>query len=332
MAALGRKVALAALPVVVAGGVLVALRPWAGDDATADPPRSTADRSVATSSAPTSSPTPEPTPDPAPEPVTVLAAGDIGRCDETVDEATAALVAQHPDAPVLALGDIAYHDGSTQNFAQCFDPSWGQFSARIHPVPGNHEYHQEGAGPYFDYFGAGAGERGKGWYSFDVGAWHVVALNSNCGKVGCEAGSEQERWLRADLAANDARCTLAFWHHPRFSSGLEHGGTDSVEELWQALLDDGVELLLSGHEHLYERTAPLDADGQVDDDGGVRQFVAGTGGGNYYGLGARIPGSEAAFVDTPGVLSLTLRPDGYDWEFLPVVPGANSDAGSDDCR
>jgi 3',5'-cyclic AMP phosphodiesterase CpdA len=199
-------------------------------------------------------------------------------------------------------------------------------------VPGNHEYRTDGAEPYFDYFGSRAGEPGKGWYSFDVGEWHVVALNSNCDDVGCDEGSEQERWLRADLEANDARCALAFWHAPRFSSGGKHGGTKSVEDLWQALLDDGAELVLSGHEHLYERTAPLDAEGNVDEAGGVRQFVVGTGGGEFYGLGERIEGSEAALVDANGVLRMTLQPGSYDWEFLPVEADGPTDAGSAECR
>jgi len=239
----------------------------------------------------------EPPPDAvAGGPVTVLAVGDIARCSSENDEATAELVEAVPDANLLALGDIAYNNGSARNFAECYDPSWGPFLERTRPVPGNHEYRTNAAAPYFDYFGHRAGEPGRGWYSFDLGDWHLVALNSNCGDVGCDEGSEQVRWLEADLAQNDARCTLAFWHHPRFTSGARHGGTDDVEVLWQLLVDDGVEVLLSGHEHLYERTAPLDGDGQVDEANGVRQFVVGTGGGSFYEGGERIPGSEAAFT------------------------------------
>jgi acid phosphatase type 7 len=233
---------------------------------------------------------------------------------------------------VLALGDLAYDSGTRAEFQECYDPSWGQFTDRVHPVPGNHEYGTDAAAPYFEYFGSAAGEPAKGWYSLELGEWHILALNSNCDEVGCDAGSEQEQWLRAELESSDARCTLAFWHHPRFASGEEHGGTRAVEDLWQALLDHRVELLLSGHEHLYERTAPLDAEGDVDPENGVRQFVVGTGGGNFYDFAGRIAGSEAAIADTAGVLGVTLRADGYDWEFLPVHPDAPSDGGSAECR
>lgn len=303
-------IALAVLPVVVGAAVLVALRPWASEGAPADEGGAPAGARA----------------------VTILAAGDIGRCNESVDEATAQIVERFPDATVLALGDLAYNRGSAEEFEQCFDASWGQFTDRTYPVPGNHEYRTDSAGAYFDYFGDRAGEPGKGWYSFRLGAWHVVALNSNCADVGCEAGSEQERWLRDELEASDARCTLAFSHHPRFSSGREHGGAPEVRDLWYALLDHGVELLLSGHEHLYERTAPLDATGEVAPATGVRQFVVGTGGGNFYELGDRVAGSEAAIVDTGGVLRMTLDRDGYQWEFLPVASDGPSDSGSDECR
>ena len=295
----------AALLLLAVGGLLVAFRPWA-DEPTAGT-------------------------DTPPGSVTVLAAGDIGRCDGEDDEATAGIAEQFPDATILALGDLAYDRGSAEEFQRCYDPSWGPFDERTYPVPGNHEYRQSGAAPYFDYFGSRAGEAGKGWYSFDLGDWHVVALNSNCGAVGCEAGSEQERWLRADLEASDARCTLAFWHAPRFTSGTKHGGTRTVQALWQALLDRDVELVLSGHEHLYERTAPLDAQGRVDEENGVRQFVVGTGGGNFYRVGRPIDGSEATITQTAGLLRMTLSPTGYDWTFVPAGDG-ETDEGSADCR
>ncbi|MDT0277373.1 metallophosphoesterase family protein [Blastococcus goldschmidtiae] len=263
--------------------------------------------------------------------VTVLAVGDIARCGSDADEQTAELVQRYPSAAVLAPGDLAYNSGTAEEFAECYDPVWGQFNSRLYPVPGNHDYGTDDAAPYFDYFGQRAGEPGKGWYSFDLGAWHVVALNSNCFAVACDEGSEQEQWLRADLEADDSRCTLAFWHAPRFSSG-RHDGTRSVEDLWQVLLDHDVELLLSGHEHLYERTAPLDADGAVDESAGVRQFVVGTGGGNFYEIEERMPGSEAAITDALGVLRLSLGEDSYEWDFLPVTEDGTDDRGSDQCR
>lgn len=300
---------LVALLVLAVGGVLVVLRPWAGDDVPPDGRETVPDTSG----------------------TTVLAAGDIGRCEGKHDEATAEIVEQYPDATVLALGDLAYDDGSVEDFERCYDSSWGPFKERTRPAPGNHEYRTDGAAPYFDYFGSRAGEPGKGWYSFDVGDWHLVALNSNCTDVGCDVGSEQESWLRSDLEANDARCTLAFWHHPRFSSGAKHGGTKSVRHLWQALLEHDADVVLASHEHLYERSAPLDAKGRVDPEEGIRQFIVGTGGGNFYQLDDRIPGSEAAIVETAGLLRLTLHPTGYDWAFVPVGDG-ETDAGTGECH
>jgi acid phosphatase type 7 len=298
---------IAVVVILVAAGVLAVLRPWEAEEA--------------------------PSPDASAEgAATVFAVGDIARCSDDGDEETAEIVETVPDATVLALGDLAYNNGSAEDFEECYDPSWGAFRDRTRPVPGNHEYRTDEAQPYYDYFGSRAGESGKGWYSFDLGEWHIVALNSNCDDVGCDEGSEQEQWLRADLEENAARCTLAFWHAPRFSSGAEHGGTRSVKDLWQVLLDNDVELLLAGHEHLYERTAPLDEDGNVDEQNGVRQFVVGTGGGNFYPLGERITGSEAAIVDVNGVLRMTLEPGGYDWEFVPVEAGADSDTGTGECR
>ena len=186
---------------------------------------------------------------------------------------------------------------------------------------------------YFDYFnGPGAsdgpaGPRGKGYYSFDLGAWHLVALNSNCSSVSCSAGSEQERWLRADLAAHPTDCTLAYWHHPRFSSG--HGGSnESMQPLWEALQDAQAELLLSGHSHDYERFAPLDRNGDVDRAGGIRQFVVGTGGAFFTGgLGTLAPHSEVAQNNTFGVLKLTLHPSSYDWQFVPEAGQTFTDSG-----
>jgi acid phosphatase type 7 len=317
--------ALAAALLLVVGGVLIALRPWAGDRDPAGP-RGPVDTPAAPAE------TPPPSADPPPGSVSILAAADIGRCDSEHDEATAELVEQFPDATVLIPGDLAYEDGSAEDFERCYDPTWGAFKERTRPAPGNHEYETDDADPYFDYFGRSVGEPGKGWYSFDLGDWHLVALNSNCDDVGCGADSEQVEWLRADLEASEARCTLAFWHAPRFTSGEKHGGTADVQALWQVLLDRDVELVLSGHEHFYERTAPLDARGRVDEENGVRQFVVGTGGGHFYELGDRIPGSEAAVEDTAGVLRMTLHPDGYDWAFLPVPANGDSDAGSAECR
>jgi Calcineurin-like phosphoesterase len=263
---------------------------------------------------------------------TLVAAGDIANCGTNGDEQTAALLDRLPGT-VLTLGDTVYEDGSTGDFAKCYAPSWGRFRDRTYPVPGNHDYHTPGASSYFDFFGSRAGPRGKGWYSFDLGGWHLIGLNSNCGDVGgCAAGSEQERWLRADLAAHPARCTLAFWHHPRFSSGTRHGSRKAVGALWTALHDAGADLVLSAHEHNYERFAPLDSQGRVDPARGIREFVVGTGGDGHYPFGTPLPGSEARNSDTYGVLQLQLQPTGYRWRFVPTQEGSFEDSGSGTCH
>jgi hypothetical protein len=200
-------------------------------------------------------------------------------------------------------------------------------------VPGNHEYLTDQAAGYFAYFGGRAGPKGKGWYSFDLGSWHLIALNSNCWHVGgCQPGSEQERWLRADLAAHPGRCTLAYWHHARFSSGVENGSSDQVAGLWQTLYEGGVDVALAGHEHNYERFAPLNASGQVDRARGVRQFVVGTGGRSHYRFGDPLTGSEVRDSTTFGVLTLQLADQGYRWRFLPAGDGGFNESGSDTCR
>ncbi|HVG44927.1 MAG TPA: metallophosphoesterase [Longimicrobium sp.] len=262
---------------------------------------------------------------PRPSPVTLVAAGDIAVCHTQGDEQTAALV-DSLGGEVLALGDNAYPSGSQRDYTRCYGPSWGRFRGRTHPTPGNHEYFTRGAGPYFAYYGAAAGPRGLGYYSFDLGAWHVVSLNSI---QGTEPGSPQERWLRADLAAHPGRCTLAFWHHPRFSSG-PHGSTARMAPLWRVLQDAGVDVVLSAHDHHYERFASMDADGRVDHRRGMRSFVVGTGGGELYEFVGHIPGSEAQYGGF-GVLKLVLDADGYGWEFI-AAGGRRMDHGHGQCR
>lgn len=182
-----------------------------------------------------------------------------------------------------------------------------------------------------NYFGAAAGPAGRGWYSYDAGAWHVVVLNSNCLIVSCAAGGAQEQWLRADLAASTARCTLAYWHHPRFNSG-SHGSDVTVAPLWSALYHFGADVVLNGHEHLYERFAPQDPAGQADPVFGVREFIVGTGGRSQYAFGTIRPNSAARNSDTPGVLQLTLRADSYDWAFLPIAGKTYTDTGTGTCH
>ena len=274
----------------------------------------------------TAAPTPlaTPTPTEAPQAAVLVGAGDIASCGGSGDERTAALL-DRIAGTIFTAGDNVYPDGTASEFAQCYDPTWGRHRERTRPSPGNHDYHTEGASSYFDYFGAAAGERDKGYYSYDLGAWHVIALNSNCSVVACDAGSPQEAWLRADLEANAARCTLAYWHHPRFSSG-SHGNHERVAPFWVALYDFGADVVVSGHDHDYQRFAPQNPDGIADAERGIRQFVAGTGGASLRGLAEIRENSEVRSGEAFGVLKLTLYLDSYDWEFVPV-DGAFTDSG-----
>lgn len=232
---------------------------------------------------------------------------------------------------VLLLGDNQYDDGALWKFRASFAPTWGRLGPLLRPAPGNHEYGTPGAAGYYDYFGPLAGERSTGYYSFDLGTWHVIALNSNCGEVGgCGPGSPQLRWLERDLAANPRACTLAYWHHPRFTSG-QHGDDARFDAFWQVLHRAGAELVLVGHEHDYERFAPQNPSGQADPEHGIRQFVVGTGGQVLRPFKPTRPNSEARNDRDWGVLKLVLRPDGYDWEFLPVL-GLFRDAGQGGCH
>ncbi len=262
---------------------------------------------------------------------TLLAAGDIADCVGPGDEATAAILLAR-EGTVATLGDNAQGSGSHDEFTRCYHPSWGQVLNRTKPSIGNHEYRTPGAAGYWWYFGAQAGEVGKGWYSYDLGAWHVVALNSNCSVVGCFRGSEQEAWLRADLAASTADCTLAYWHHSRFSSG-RYNQLTGTEPLWQTLYEHGADLILTGHDHIYERHAPQTPIGDARDDYGIRAFIVGTGGHSHVPVREpRRPTSEIANDDTFGVLELKLQPGGYDWEFLAEAGRTFTDAGRGSCH
>jgi hypothetical protein len=266
----------------------------------------------------------------------IVAAGDIADCRREGDEATARLVGDIDASTVLTLGDNAYPDGSAEDFEECYDPTWGRFDDRTKPVPGNHEYDTQGAEGYFEYFGKAAGDPSEGYYSYNLGSsWHLVALNSNCEEVGgCEEASQQVRWLKADLAANkDKTCTLAYMHHPRFSSGEKHGNTRYVKPLWEALYEAGADVVLSAHEHNYERFAPQNPGGRAVPERGIRQFVVGTGGGKgTYPILDPIANSEVHNDDTFGVLKLTLRPQGYEWRFVPVEGAPFEDSGSARCH
>jgi hypothetical protein len=262
---------------------------------------------------------------------TLVSAGDIASCNSSGDEATAALL-DSIKGTVATLGDNAYDTGSTAEFANCYGPTWGRHKARTRPAAGNHEYGTPGAAGYFSYFGAAAGPSGKGYYSYSLGEWHVVVLNSNCAQVGgCQAGSAQEQWLRADLAAHRGRCTLAYWHHPRFSSGT-HGSDAAMQPFWQALYSAGADIVLNGHDHDYERFAPQGPSGLADSTRGIREFVVGTGGYSHYVPGMPVANSQVRNGDTFGVLRLTLRSKSYQWQFVPVAGGSFGDSGSGTCH
>jgi hypothetical protein len=270
--------------------------------------------------------TPTVTPLPEDDPV-LVGAGDIAHCSNDGDEITASLL-DDISGTVFTTGDNAYRDGTAEEYANCYDPSWGRHKERTYPSPGNHDYHTADAAGYFDYFGSRAGEPGKGYYSYDLGAWHIIALNSN---IPVEAGSPQEQWLRADLAAHPAACTLAYWHHPRFSSGTVHGSDGDMQPLWDALYEYGADVVLVGHEHNYERFAPQDPLGIADPTRGIRQFVIGSGGRSHYQFGTPIANSEVRNSDTSGLLKLTLHASSYSWEFIPDPGKTFTDSGTSPC-
>src|SRR6266700_2825843 len=257
----------------------------------------------------------------------LVGAGDIADCTKTGDSLTANLMDTIPGT-VFAAGDNAYPNGASSDYKNCYNPTWGRFKSRTKPVPGNHDYLTAGAAGYFNYFGAAAGASGKGYYSYDLGAWHVVALNSN---IAMNVGSPQEVWLKADLANSSKRCTVAYWHHPLFSSGNE-GPHAEVKPLYQDLYDAGAEVVIVGHDHDYERFAPQTPEGVRDSLHGIREIVAGTGGGGLFVVYPPVPNSEVLNNNTLGVLKLTLHANGYTWKFLPIAGKTFSDSGSYPCH
>jgi hypothetical protein len=269
----------------------------------------------------------------------LVAAGDIactpGNSPATSVTCQAGATAQtaaglQPDA-VAALGDLQYEAGELSGFQQSYDATWGKLKSITHPALGNHDFLSNRGVGYFTYFaGRGVGDRAKGWYSYDLGAWHVVVLNSNCSVVGCGPGSAQLQFLEADLARHKPACTLAYWHHPRFSSGI-HGDDASVDPFWQVLSSAKADLVLSGHDHDYERFQPLDASGAASPADGMRQFVVGTGGRSLYPFAGAKPTSEVRKVAF-GVLELTLKAAGYHWRFVALAGSSFSDEGDGTCR
>jgi len=258
-------------------------------------------------------------------PAVFVGAGDIADCGPGA-AATARLL-DAVGGTIFTAGDNAYDAGTEAEFATCFAPTWGRHLARVRPSPGNHDYVTPGAAGYFAYFGDRAGPAGRGYYSFDLGAWHIVSLNSN---VSVAAGSEQDRWLAADLAAARQRCVLAYWHHPRFSSAL-HGSDASLTDLWRTLYDARADLVVNGHDHTYERFAPQTPSGGADPVRGIREFVVGTGGAPLYPFVQIEPNSEVRYNGGWGVLKLSLDETGYAWTFIPADGAAFADSGTGVC-
>jgi len=265
-------------------------------------------------------------PPPPPAGITFVGAGDIADCSVTQDEATAQLL-DGIAGTVFLLGDNAYENGSDADYANCYQPTWGRHKSRTRPVPGNHEYQTAGAMGYFNYFGSAAAGPG-GYYSYDLGDWHIVVLNSNIAR---DAASAQITWLRQDLAGSSRACTIAYWHHPRFSSGY-HGNDASMQPFWEELYAAGAELVLVGHDHNYERFAPQTPSGAADPVNGIRQFVVGTGGRSLRGLGTPKANSEVFRSDTHGVLKLTLGSGSYAWTFVPIAGKTFTDSGTGTCH
>ena len=253
-------------------------------------------------------------------------AGDIAVCGGAGAERTARLLDRLSSA-VFTLGDNVYPSSTADLLRQCYDPAWGRHRARTYATPGNHDWEVERGAPYFAYFGAAAGPAGTGYYSFTLGSWHVLSLNSN---IAASPGSAQYEWARRDLAAHPAPCTLAMWHHPVFSSGA-YGNSPNMREIWRLLDRAGAELVITGHEHSYERFAPQTADGRPDASG-LRQFVVGTGGADLRRFAAIQPHSDVRSDDTWGVLKLLLRESAYEWEFVPVEDQSFSDQGTAACQ
>lgn len=255
-------------------------------------------------------------------------AGDIASCDTDKAQATAKLLDKIPGS-IFTAGDNVYPNGTHQEFIECYGLSWGRHRGRTRPALGNHDYETKQAAPYFKYFGANAGPAGRGHYSYDLGAWHILSLNSNTNAP--TWGTQQEEWLRKDLAANPSACKLAYWHHPFVSSGKNHGNSPHMRNLFAILYRHGADVAVSGHDHIYERFGPQDADGKADGRG-VRQFIAGTGGAALYEIGVVKPNSQVRNSATHGVIKFTLHATSYDWEFIPIAGQSFRDRGSASCH
>jgi calcineurin-like phosphoesterase family protein len=264
------------------------------------------------------------------EGIVFIGAGDIANCDPPLNgsgaRATAAIIDRYPKATVFTTGDHAYQHGSADEFKKCYDSTWGKFKDRTRPAVGNHDLITANGKPYYDYFGEAAGPRNQGYYSYDLGGWHIIALNS---AIDARRGGEQMRWLTDDLTKHKTDCVLAYWHIARYSSGA-HGSDPLMADAWKILYDAGADVVLSSHDHDYERFAPMDDKGKPDEKG-LRSFVVGMGGGGVYEFKKTAPNSEVRNNKAYGVLKLTLKPGKYDWEFLRGMGEMFRDTGSGTC-
>jgi hypothetical protein len=254
--------------------------------------------------------------------VVLVGAGDIATCDNNNDEATAKLL-DNISGTVFTAGDNAYTSGTYTQFTNCYHPTWGRHKSRTKPVPGNHEYNTSGAAGYFRYF-----SNTPAYYAYNLGDWRVYALNS---EIDVSSTSSQVRWLKNDLTANPKRCVLAYWHKPRWSSGSHYGSNSRYQTLWKTLYDAGAEIVISGHEHSYERFKEMNASGTAASPG-LREFVVGTGGASHYGFGTTLSTSQIRNSSTYGVLKLTLSSTSYSWKFVPVVGKTFTDSGTTNCH
>ena len=279
------------------------------------------------SSSDPAAPTPVPIPPPPSTTPVLVGAGDIGDCTHSDIVATAKLL-DGISGTVFTTGDNVYDGPTAEHYANCYGPTWGRQLLRTRPTLGNHDYDPPGTWTYYEYFGAAAGDPGVGYYSYDLGGWHILALDSN---QSLRAGSAQLAWVEGDVLAHAAPCTLAYWHHPLFTSGNHNDGQVFIRDLWRVLYKYGVDVVLNGHEHFYERFAPQDPDGNADPAKGIRQFTAGTGGAPLYGFSTPLKTSESRGT-VHGVLKITLQGNAYLWEFIPVAGQTFRDGGAGTCH
>ena len=314
----------------------IATEQFEANDAEDRQPTLTATRAESATVKPSATATVDPSPSVTATPTTtatpliMAAVADVAICGQEGDDQTAALISNWGVSDILIAGDLSNEDGTLFQYQNCFEPSWGVYREMIHPVPGNHDYYSNPIENYYLYFDQAAGKPGQGYYSFDRGPWHIIALNSNCGAIACGPSSEQVAWLQQDLVDSQAKCSIAFWHIPRWNSGPAKNA-HWTGPFWENLYEAGVEIVINGHDHHYERTGKVDPQGLPDDRLGIREFIVGTGGASHYYEEEPFPFSEKTVYGQFGVLKLILGEDDYRWQFVNVT-GQVLDEGADSCH